>query len=89
MVYANLIFFHFSSVNMYVIHFEQNGWRLGADDAQVYFEQNEGGEKGGFQTGQGEGKEDQGLGVVRCIKDEQGKVLTEDVEIKGRTRVLC
>jgi len=24
------------------------------------------------------------LGVVRCIKDEEGKVLTEDVEIKER-----
>ena len=26
------------------------------------------------------------MGVVRCIKDEEGKVLTEDAEIKERWR---
>ena len=42
------------------------------------------GEKEVFRLARANERKSRDLGVVRCIKDEEGKVLTEDVEIKER-----
>jgi len=42
------------------------------------------GEKEIFKLARARERKTRDLGVVRCIKDEEGKVLTEDVEIKER-----
>ena len=42
------------------------------------------GEKEVFKRARARERKTRDLGVVRCIKDEEGKVLTEDVEIRER-----
>jgi len=42
------------------------------------------GEKEVFRLARARARKTRDLGVVRCIKDEDGKVLYEDVEIKER-----
>jgi len=42
------------------------------------------GKKEVFKLARARERRNRDLGVVRCIKDENGKVLSEDVEIKER-----
>jgi len=42
------------------------------------------GEKEVFKLGRARKRKTRDLGVVKCIKDENGKVLSEDAEIKER-----
>ena len=46
------------------------------------------GEKEVFKLARARERKTRDLGVVRCIKDEDGKVLYEDVEIKGRWQMF-
>ena len=46
------------------------------------------GEKEVFKLARASERKTRDLGVVRCIKDEEGKVLTEDVEIRERWQIF-